>query len=243
MKGVFCGAPVEACRVFGIPVTLDSAAPELLSGSLVVPDKEFRADLVMRIGPGRLAHLEYERRPSGNLVERVLHYRSLIMLRNRKAILNQLVIVLGRGSIEDHPDPVMRMFWRTVRLTFMPDLDPAVFLNNVSLAPCAVLGRGSPEERERVFACAVEMIWSKGGERTYDLLDYATALARITLTQEAIQRVLKGATVSEKIVEDYAGEMFKKAGWGMALSRKGRKEGREEGRRAEREQMLIILLR
>jgi hypothetical protein len=70
MRALMEGDPAAACRLLGVraegvPVVLPS----------VFPTHHLDVDLLLRVGPGRLAHVEYVRRASGDLVMRMLGYR------------------------------------------------------------------------------------------------------------------------------------------------------------------------
>ena len=68
VRGVMAGDPVAACRLLNIPITTPSGVPQILPTSFPIATKS--ADLLLRVGPGRLAHVEYVRRATTDLVAR-----------------------------------------------------------------------------------------------------------------------------------------------------------------------------
>jgi hypothetical protein len=78
MRGVIEADPGVICRLLEIPVGTPNGAPELLPASFPSPGQTLHADLVLRVGPDQLAHVEYERRPTGNLVARMHAYLGAI---------------------------------------------------------------------------------------------------------------------------------------------------------------------
>jgi hypothetical protein len=65
---------VALCRWLGI-----DAAPASVRLSEALPSAKRHADLVAQVNAGHLAHVEFVRRPSRDLPQRMLEYRALIM--------------------------------------------------------------------------------------------------------------------------------------------------------------------
>lgn len=127
-------------------------------------------------------------------------------------------------DLTTHTDQVGRSEGRVV---YLRDVDPTQLLDDVSLAPLAPLGRGSPRERTLAFAQALEIIHKDGGARTEDLIKSAGALATITLDPRTMKAIIEevGMTMSlEGMTEFYRelGFLDIWMGW-------GREEGREAG--------------
>ena len=74
LRGVMEADPAATCRFLGIPFT---GVPELLPTEF--PAWKKAVDLLMRVDPEWLAHVEYARRGDRKLVVRMLEYRCLIM--------------------------------------------------------------------------------------------------------------------------------------------------------------------
>jgi hypothetical protein len=179
MRGVVEGDPAAFCRLLDIAVSTGGGQPELLSASFASPERTLHADLLLRVGPTRLVHVEYERRPSVDLIARMFVYLLAILNHHSGAKVSQHVVVLGTREIREYPGTAVHVFWKSVSVCFLRDVDPARFLKEVSLAPMAALGRGDDARRTSVFAEAVTMIRDGGGSRMQDLLEFAATLASI----------------------------------------------------------------
>ncbi len=230
--------------------------PEILPTSFASSGRTLTADLLLRTGPGRLVHLEYERRASAYLTIRMLGYRWAIMKRYRTDRLSQHVIVLGQGLIRGHDDPDQEGFMLVLNAVYLRDQDPEPLLAEISLAPLAALGRGRPDQRARYLARAIQLIVQTAGVRSSELLEYAIVLATITLKLSTIVEIVEEADMT---VESFAGEILLETKWGRSFRQEaeaqgreqgratgleeGREEGREAGREEAREELLAILLR
>jgi hypothetical protein len=240
IRGVLEGDPVAACQLLGIPVTTASGLPEVLSASFTYPVGSLYADLVMRVGPGRLAHVEFERQLSAEeMVARMMGYRGVIQRRHRQEVLEQYLIVLGGGRVVEFIDPVLSWFWRRLGVVFLRDLDPELFLHGPSLAPLAVLGRGSSRVRARAFGRALAVIRDEGGERAAELRTFAITLAGITLDPATINRIVKEA---EMTPNEYVAKLLWHGSYGDALREHARQEGRQEGAAEGRVRLLVALM-
>jgi hypothetical protein len=119
LRGVMEGDLLTATRLLGIPVTAPRGVPEVLPASFVYPVGTLHADLVLQVGPARLAHVEYQGRDLADIVVRMLGYRWVIMRKYPTAVLSQHVVIIGHGRVKPHVDPVMRQFWRVVNAIFL----------------------------------------------------------------------------------------------------------------------------
>jgi hypothetical protein len=227
MRGVVANDPAAVCRVFGIAVTTESGAPELISASFASPQGVGHTDALLRVGPDRLAHLEYQCRAVNDLVARLWVYLGAIMSWHPEAQITQYVLVLGKGTVEEPSDETKRDFWKRVVVIFLREMDPAVFLSEVNLSPMAVLARGSLEERTEVFRTALISIQKENPPRLDNLLDYAATLARITLDKAKVRKITDEVVMSDVMVQEFAGEIFSETEWGRALERKGVRAGHE----------------
>ncbi|HST84303.1 MAG TPA: hypothetical protein VLL08_21380 [Kineosporiaceae bacterium] len=223
MRGVFEGDPVAACGLLGIEITTTSGAPEVLPASFPAVTKS--ADLLLRVGPGRLAHIEYARQATSDLVPRMLGYRSLIMLAHLGEQLTQYIVVLGGGRVRGHDDPTTQRFWLDLKVLYLRELDPAACLADAALAPLAALGRGSPAARAEAYAQALRVVYKEGGPRTGELLAFTTVLATITVDAIIMKKIVEEVGMT---VEDTT-EFFRGLAWGQTLLEQGLEQGLERG--------------
>jgi hypothetical protein len=166
------------------------ADAEFVSASEALPAVTHYADLITRVGPGRLAHVEFVRRPTADLPYRMLEYRARIMRREPGVSVSQYVVLLGEGSTDERmvDDHGMALDFTVVRLR---DHDPAAFLTSASLAPLAVLARPGPAStRTAAFRTALSLIAAvpEPGRR-HDLLETAAVLAAIHLDAVTIEQI------------------------------------------------------
>jgi hypothetical protein len=232
MRGVFEGDPAAACDLLGIEITLPSGIPEILPTSFPVTTKS--ADLLLRVGSDRLAHIEYARHATADLVPRMLGYRSLFMLAHHHDLLVQHVIVLGDGRVRGHDQPTTQRFWLDLNVVYLRELDPSRCLVNASMAPLAALGRGSPDDRAQAYSEALTKIYKEGGPRVGELLTWTTVLATITVDPIIMRKIVEEVGMT---VEDTT-ELFKGLVWGQTLITSAREEGLEQGV----EQSLVVRL-
>lgn len=216
--------------------------PRLLHSTFSYPFGTLNSDSVLRIGPDRVAHVEYEPAPTPVMPLRMFGYRWALMNKYEKDVLVQHVVVLHRAGFKAHRDPVVRQFWPSVRVVNLQELNPGLLLSDVSLAPLASLGRGSPDERAANFGEAIRIIRARGGARVGELLQYAMVLARITLSTSIIERIVEEESMDETVAFA-AGQVMLETRPGRALKRAIREEGREEGQAETRQQLLAVLLR
>jgi hypothetical protein len=94
LKATFEGDLPGACRLLRVPV---NGEPEALSAEFTLT--AMSVDLLARVGPGRLLHIEYARRASRDLVARMLIYRGLIMQQHPKHHVSQhILVVIGQAD-------------------------------------------------------------------------------------------------------------------------------------------------
>ena len=245
MHGVLAGDPGAACRLLGIAVTTPSGVPDVLSTAFPYPVGALYADLVMRVGPGRLVHVEFERQLSAEeMVARMMGYRGVIQRRHRREVLDQYLIVFGGGRVSEFIDPVLTWFWRRLGVIFLRDLDPERFLGSPSLAPLAVLTRGGTRARARALGRALVVIHDQGGERAVELRTFAVTLAGLTVDRLTIDRVVKEAGMTP---EEYVAELLWEGSFGDEYRQQIRdevaREVRQEAVTEGREHFVTALMR
>jgi hypothetical protein len=229
MRSLMEGDLPGACELLNIPV---DGEPELLPSEFPAWSK--RLDLLIRVAPRRLAHVEYARRGEKAVVTQMLWYRCLVMRKYPDHHLDQYVLVLGGGRVRGHDDLEGRGFALKLALSYLREQDAQWFLNRPPLAPLAVLARGGRQERAKACEEAIRVIHKTGGERTEELLDFTNVLATITLDRQSMHKVLEevGMTI-ETIMDFYQDSIL-----GQGFEAKGREQGLEQGR----EQALIELI-
>ena len=189
------------------------------------PSWSKRADLLLRVGPRRLAHVEYAYRGDKTIVPQMLWYRCLIMRKFGQDVLDQYVVVLGSGKVRGHDDFEGKGFALKLGLVYLRERDPKWFMDRPSMVPLAVLGRGDRRERERAYADAIRVIRKKGGERTEELLDCIGVLAQITLDREGVRKMIGSEELIAGVVDFYHDTAL-----GRTFEGIGRERGLEEGR-------------
>ncbi|GAB3262904.1 RpnC/YadD family protein [Kineosporia babensis] len=197
-------------------------APRVLPGTF--PAESLTADLMARIGPKHMLHVEYMRRPTPDVGGRMVAYRAQVMRRYPGTQLTQVAIVLGEGRLQSPDDP-KNGFQLGLRTIYLREADPDRLIAVPDLAPLAVLARGSEGERSRRFADTIELIRKQPEERQGGLYEAAVTLAGITLSRTTIDNIGKELGVSiDEVVHFYEGTEV-----GRALQERGRSQGREEG--------------
>jgi predicted transposase YdaD len=232
--------PDALCRLLGV-----AQRPRILSAAL--PSGTLAADLLLQVAEDQLVQVEYMRTGEKDLVARMLIYRGLILRTDPRCRLSQYVLVLGAGRVRGYDDYAGSGFALDLNVIYLRELDPSVFLDGPGLAPLAVLGQGSADERAKAFATAVALIREHGGAQARDLLEFANLLATITLDSSTIERIVEEAdmmTLEEKsrALEEIA-EEFGETPYMRSIRQRERQEGREAGREAGREELLTALLR
>jgi hypothetical protein len=180
-------------------------------------------------------HVEYETSPNSDLVRRMYEYRGRIMREYPGFRLTQYVIVLGTGTVRGHDDLDRFGFVLDVRVIYLRQYDPAMFLADPLLAPFAVLARGSRAVREQSLAAALRLLRDSGDPRVRVLLQVLDALAEIRLDRSTIERIRKESGLSIEPLVNF----YKDTEVGHRLQDLGREAGREEAR----ERLVLALLR
>jgi hypothetical protein len=209
--------PGRLCRLLGIPVT---ERPQILPTEFSVG--KLSVDLLLRIGPRELVHVEYTLRASADLVPRMMIYRGLIQRTYPKDHVSQHVLVLGDGWVRGHDDPDRYGFSLDLNIVYLRELAAGRFLDDPEFALFAALGRGGSKARAEAFAAAIRLIKEHGTDQVGKLLEFATVLATIRLDATTIKGIIEeaGVTVESDIME----EIFRDTGLARGLLRKGREE-------------------
>jgi hypothetical protein len=168
MRGLMEDDPVAACELLGVEV---AGRPEVLPS--VFSPGILTADLLLRVGPGRLAHVEYVRRASSDLAVRMLGYRWAVMREREGELLSQHVIVLGEGWVRGHDDLEQNGFRLDLNVIYLREVDPAGWLQNPSLAPLAALGRGSAARGVCAVVAGDPQAWGPAGGSVGSVRDVA----------------------------------------------------------------------
>ncbi|WP_088281346.1 hypothetical protein [Kineosporia sp. A_224] len=211
------------CRVLGVDVEpVDGAVPVLASR---FPSGDLDADLLVRVGPGRLLHVEYQRRGEAGLARRMLRYRGAVMDAYPQDDLEQVVVVLGDGLVDSVDSPVDGGFRLGCRAVYLRDVAPELLLATPASAPLAVLGRGTPDERAVALGRALRTIRDGGGDRTVELLDAAAVLATIRLHPVTIEKIRREAGMTVESIADF----YEQTDFGRLIQDRAREQGIEQG--------------
>jgi hypothetical protein len=173
-------------------------------------------DLLARVGPERLLHLEYMRSPEPDMAARIVTYRGHIMRRHLGEQITQVAIVLGEGVLAPHDDPVTG-FRLGLRTLYLRDADPKELLARPGLAPMAMLPRGSPAERAERLSSALDLIAKEPQPRQNVLVEAAMTLAMITLDRSTIDRIRKEKSMT---VADFC-EFYAESDFAVAFREQG----------------------
>lgn len=119
-------------------------------------------------------------------------------------------------------------------MLYLRDVPVEGLLAEPSLAPLAVLGRGTDEERAEAHLQALRLIAQHAGDRTGELLETASVLATIRLRAPTIQKIRREAGMTVESIADF----YAQTEGGRFLIDKGREQGREEAR----EEAVAVLL-
>jgi len=218
-----------ACRLLGVPV---EGEPVALAVEFTLTTKV--VDLLVKVGPNRLMHVEYARRASDELVPRMLLYRGLIMQQFPKHHLSQHIVVLGEGTVTGFDNYEQNDFAVNLDVLYLRDADPDQFMDDVNFAPLALLRRIDPAEKVKVAARVIEMIRERGGKRLAQLLEFIAVLAVIASDRAVVEKIIEE---TEMTVESIA-EFYRDTSVGQQLCQEGKEKGREE----EREALLAALI-
>jgi hypothetical protein len=209
------------CRWLGLDT---GSVADVRQRSPVLPGTTLYADLIVNLGEGHFAQVEYVRRPEPDLARRMLHYRGRILhLHPDCTRLTQCLLVLADGTVtDDLDDPHLAAHPLTV--IYLRDQDPADLLTHPTLAPLAVLARAAgPVEREHILRKVLAVITtaSTAADRR-TLLRVAATLAGIHLTADTIERLTEEAAMPFTLDEDTV------AGRSIAARAEARGEARGE---------------
>ncbi|MBK6872088.1 MAG: Rpn family recombination-promoting nuclease/putative transposase [Kineosporiaceae bacterium] len=198
------------------------ADPGTVRLSEALPSATQYADLLVGTGPGRLAQVEFIRRPARNLPIRMLEYRARIMRLEPTARLYQHVVVLAGGDVENELTDGDRFFTR-FDVTYVRRQDPDELLSQVALAPLASLGAVQRTRDRRVILRRALQVIHDGAapEQARRLVDVAAVLAAIHLDAATIEEVGREAAMPISLEGTDAGRV---------IAQRGRTEGRDEGR-------------
>ncbi len=210
--------------------------PQFVAGNF--PSETLYTDLLARISPDRLLHMEYMVRPAADVPVRMLGYRAQIMRRYAGKQVTQIAIVLGDGHLRDLSDPEtgFRLGLRTVHVR---DADPQALLADPALAPMAVLTRGTREARQHRLAQALIRIRKEPPNRRSALVEASLELARIVLDRPTIDQIRK----ETKMTVEETADFYSESDWAKVLKDRGRQEGRQEGLRTGQARTLLALMR
>jgi hypothetical protein len=234
MRRVAEGDLVAFCQWLEV----DLAGPaQILSGSF--PAATLHTDLLVRVGPQRLMHVEYMRSPPPDLAVRMIGYRASIMRSHPGMQISQHAIVLGDGRVRSADDPE-NGFTLGLRTIYLRDCDPAPLLSVPGLAPLAVLAEGDRQARARSLVAAVNAIQTgtESGPGQAQLLEAAAVLATIRLDGLTIDQIRRESGLSVESIADF----YSETEVGRELVNRGIEQGIEREIDRSR-QMLATLLR
>ena len=216
------------CRLLGVD---PGETPQMLGGRF--PGRVLEADLLVRTGPRRLLHVEYQLRAEPGLAVRMLRYRAAVATSYPDDELVQVVVVLRHGrldSIDSGEADGFRLGCRVVRLS---DLAPDLLLRDPLTAPLAVLGRGDTATRVRAFGRALGIIGALGpGDTAAELAEVASVLATVRLSPRTIEKIGREAGVTIDDIVDFYGQTFIADIFKEQGKAQGIEQGKTEGVRA-----------
>jgi len=204
---------------------------QILSGSFSAAT--LYADLLVRVNPRQLIHVEYIRSPAPDMAVRMIGYRAQIMRYHPNLQVSQYAIVLGEGRVRSADDPE-NGFQLGLRTIYLRECDPELFLTVPGLAPLAVLARGDQATRARSLASAVNLIQSQPGPQQSQLLEAAAVLATIRLDGPTIDVIRRESGMSVESIADF----YSETEVGRELLNRGLEQGLELSA-----QMIAALLR
>ncbi len=211
---------------------LDGQA-ELLSGSF--PAQTLHADLLVRLGPQRLLHVEYMRDAQPDLSVRMAGYRFRIMEKHPGHGIQQFAIILGDGHVISCDDP-HNGFFLGLRTIYLRDCPPEPLLAQPALAPLAVLARGATG-RELAGALATIKAGPPGPQQDA-LLEATAVLATIRLDVHTIDRIRRETGMTVESIADF----YSATEVGRELLNRGNRRGIEQGLEQGLEQGVVATL-
>ncbi len=163
-----------------------------------------KVDLLARVGPAQLMHVEYARRATSDLVPRDAglpgpDYEAVSETSSKPAHRGA-----GEGTVDGHDDFAENDFAVNLRLLYLRDADPDRFVPEVNFAPLAMLHRGDPVELEQVAAGVVGEILARGGDRIGDFLECVSVLALIASDPRIVEKIIEEAEMAVETVETVA---------------------------------------
>jgi hypothetical protein len=233
MKEMFERDLIGGCQILGVPV---NGEPVALATEFKMTKRA--VDLLARVGPRRLMHVECARRATWELVARMLVYRGLIMQSHPKDHVSQHIVILGEGTVRGYDDYAGNGFALDLNLLYLRSADPEAFLHRAGFAPLAILRRGDLPELEELAGRAVKAVQKYGGERADRLLEFITELAPIASHPSIVERAIKEAEMTIQSIAAF----YRNTEFGQEIRAEGREEGREEGRQEGRHESLTIVL-
>lgn len=192
------GDLVVVCQWLGI-----DADPGSIRVSEALPATTQHADLIVGLRSGRLAHVEFVRRPEPDLAYRMLEYRARILRLRPQTTLSQHIVVLAEGTVHNpfdgHDGLTMHL-----NVTYLRDQDPAQLLTRPALAALACLGAvPTPAARSAVLRSALTIIADvPDPTHRHDLTQTAATLAGIHLDPATIETITKEAAMPISLDED-----------------------------------------
>jgi hypothetical protein len=176
------------------------------------PGRTHYADLLVDLGPDRLAHIEFVTTATADLGIRMLEYRARIMSQDSRS-LSQHVLVLGDGTAPSRVEDG-RQLRMTMNVVHLRDQDPWVLLDDVSLAPLAVLGRvGDVSERIDVLRATFRLLADvQDLDRRSELAEITMVLASIRLDEDTIDDIAKEAGMPINLEGTQAGRSIEARG-------------------------------
>jgi hypothetical protein len=204
------------------------------------------ADLLVKVGPGRLLHTEYVRSPESDMFARMVGYRAHIMRQYPGMSLTQYAIVLGRGRLVLRDDAV-NGFYLGLRVVYLSETDPSEVLARPNLAALSILTKGDQQDRAESVLKTLRLLRTFPLDRRRGLLEAMTSLATISLDRSTIDLITKEL----KMTVESVAEFYSETDLGRAIGKQaheqgleqGLEQGREQGRQQELTQSLIDLLR
>ncbi|MFN8078404.1 MAG: hypothetical protein U0Q19_02465 [Kineosporiaceae bacterium] len=208
------------CRWLGIP-----ADPGAVRLSEAFPSTTQYADLLVGCGPGRLAQVEFVRRPTRDLPWRLLEYRARIMRLEPECRLRQHVVVLAGGRIPAELSDGSEV-WTRFHVTYLREQDPAGLLTDPALAPLASLAKlPQGQSRPQLLRQALESIRQAPEDRIRGLAALAIVLAAIHLDPDTIESARRETAMPISLEGTVAGRILE-----QRAEARGRTEGEAHGR-------------
>jgi hypothetical protein len=179
---------------------------------------------VVKVGPNRILHAEYVTHPDSKVFGHMITYRGLITEEFPATSIRQYAIVLGRGKLPTFDQPE-NGFSLGLRVIYLSDVDPEVFLARPGLAALAELAQGDQETRARSALRAIKLIRTLPPHRQAKIFEGMINLAVLVLQPSIIDRIRKEIGMTVESVAAF----YNQTEVGQELVRQGLEKGREEG--------------